>query len=333
MLLGLKKSLSHALNAIMNLPQSMKFPNHGPTSFLATPMIQTLLATTCCSHPTLDLNIVLKSHQHLQEPLSDLVHLAQKVPSTWVHPTTEATTTTVQDGNPTLEIEFNPLSTTTILLLLATVDLTSPCTHPLTTGDTLNQLVTGTILTLTVTNNSPSVRPPDNPKVLTVTPDVLFSLATTTMSQLTLLLNKKFATLTIHHHHASTPSHLGIKHLTGISPLETTPMVELTTMVGNHLAATPKLIVMALTNLATTDKDPLSPSFPLKKKKMKVVDPTTQDHAGTQLVTSTPMLEVMKPTNAPSPLPLTHQPVMSTANSVDKSTLTGPHGDFPLSEM
>ena len=110
-------------------------------------------------------------------------------------------------------------------------------------------------------------------------------------------------------------------------------MVELTTMDGLVKTSSTTKIVMAPTNLATTDKDPLSPSLPLKKNLMKVVDPTTQDHAGTQLVTSTPMLEVGNPTIAPSPLPLMHQPVMSTANSVDKSTLTGPHGDLLLSEM
>lgn len=168
---------------------------------------------------------------------------------------------------------------------------------------------------------------------ITVTPDVLSSLATTTMSQLIPLLNKKFATPTIHLHHALTPSHLGMQHHSGISPRETTPMVELTTMDGLVKTSSTTKIVMAPTNLATTDKDPLSPSLPLKKNLMKVVDPTTQDHAGTQLVTSTPMLEVGKPTNAPSPLPLMHQPVMYTANSVDKSTLTGPHGDLLLSEM
>lgn len=325
----------------MNLPQLMKFPNHGPTSFLATPMIQTLLATTCCSQATHQLNIVLLYHQHLHMHV-DL--LAQCLSS--AHLTTVATTTplptTVQDGDPTPKIEFNPLSTTTsllllettILLLLSTEEITSPCTHQLTTGDTLNQLATGTILTLTVTNSSPSVRTPDNPKVLTATPDVLSSLATTTMSQLIPLLNKKFATPTIHLHHASTPSHLGMLHLTGISPIDNLTILELTTMAG-ILKPPPLLtkIVMAPTNLVTIDKDPLNPSFPFKKRKMKVVDPTTQDHAGTQLAAPTLMLEVGKPTNAPSPLPLTHQPVMSTANSVDKSTLTGPHGDLPLSEM
>lgn len=117
----------------------------------------------------------------------------------------------------------------------------------------------------------------------------------------------------------------------GTSQQETLPTPALTTTAGIQLLLLMK-IVMELINLAITMELPRPPLDPLNPS-MKDVALTTQDHAGTQLVTSTPMLEVMKPTNAPSPLPLTHQPVMSTANSVDKSTLTGPHGDFPLSEM
>jgi len=66
---------------------------------------------------------------------------------------------------------------------------------------------------------------------------------------------------------------------------------------------------------------------------MKDVVPTIQVLAGTQLETSTPTLEVGKPTDAPSQLLPMRLPATIMDKPEDKFKLTGLHGDFPLSEM
>jgi hypothetical protein len=94
---------------------------------------------------------------------------------------------------------------------------------------------------------------------------------------------------------------------------------------------------MALTNHATTKKinkiNVVIVLLNLPLPKMMVVDLTTLDLAGTQLETLTPMLEDGKPTNAPSQLLLKHPLLMLMVKWEDKFMLTGPHGDFLLSEM
>lgn len=313
----------------------MKNPNHGPTSFHATPTIPPPPATTCCKVETpLPLDtflpqqpLVLQDHLELPDPhrVEFLLPVTDLTPAlTTVLNGQETTTTTT--------VELNHHTTTTSP---ETTHVTAlPFTHQLKTGDTPSQLVISTIPTLTASKhqNSQLVK---EPPTLSVTLEDHFSLATTKLST-TLSPNQRSATKLTLALFATTPSPLGIKMMfhTGTSPTEISMMVVLTTTTITGTATLKEKNVTALTNLATTNKIPtLAQLLKSSNPSMMAVDPTIPDLAGTQLVTLTPMLEDGKPTNAPSQLPQKLPPLTTTVKWEDKFMLTGPHGDLLLSEM
>lgn len=116
------------------------------------------------------------------------------------------------------------------------LETTNPSTHPLTTGDTRNQLAISTIPTLLVTKDNPLPLFPHLTTQLTVTPDNLFWPATVTLVSITiLLLHQLFVTPAIHVQLATTPTNLGVilvMQAFGICQIQTILTLALTTTAG-----------------------------------------------------------------------------------------------------
>jgi len=147
-----------------------------------------------------------------------------------------------------------------------------------------------------------------------VTLDNLFLLATTLQDQLLLitLLSQLSVMPMIQTLLASTLVNLGIQYHTGPSLSQIMKIGVSTTRTGIPLLVLTVVILTTQTQLALkTDKLLNLSQYQL----IQDVDLTTLVHAGTQLVTSILMLEVMKPILALNQLHLMHLPLILMVNS------------------